>query len=180
MTDFPWLTVIAAVPLAGAVLVMLLPRGRGELPKQAAFGISLVPLVLAAIMASDYDPGGGFQFTEEHTWIEAFGAHYAVGVDGIGLSLILMTTVLTPVVILASWHDGEPGRWSVNAYFGWMLALEGLAIGVFAATDVFLFYVLFEATLIPIYFLIGGYGGAQRSYAAVKFLLYSLLGGLLM
>jgi NADH-quinone oxidoreductase subunit M len=180
VSDFPWLTVIGAAPLVGAVLVMALPRGRGDLPKQTAFGFSLVPLVLAIVMATDYDTGGGFQFVEEHTWIEAFGAHYALGVDGIGLSMILMTAVLTPIVILASWHDGEAGRWSVNAYFAWMLALEGLAIGVFAATDVFLFYVLFEATLIPIYFLIGGYGGAQRSYAAVKFLLYSLLGGLLM
>ncbi|HYJ70279.1 MAG TPA: NADH-quinone oxidoreductase subunit M [Nocardioidaceae bacterium] len=180
MSDFPWLTVIAAAPLVGAVLVMALPRGRVDLPKQAALGISLVPLVLAVLMAADYDSGGGFQFTEVHTWIEEFGAHYALGVDGIGLSLILMTVVLTPIVILASWHDGDAGRWSSNAFFAWMLALEGLAIGVFAATDVFLFYVLFEATLIPIYFLIGGYGGPQRSYAAVKFLLYSLFGGLLM
>jgi NADH-quinone oxidoreductase subunit M len=180
VNDFPWLTVIAAAPIVGAVLVMALPRGRGDLPKQVAFGVSLVTLALAIAMASGYDTGGGFQFTEQHTWIEAFGAYYAVGVDGIGLSLILMTAVLTPIVILASWHDGDAGRWSVNAFFAWMLGLEGLAVGVFAATDVFLFYVLFEATLIPIYFLIGGYGGPQRSYAAVKFLLYSLLGGLLM
>ena len=79
-----------------------------------------------------------------------------------------------------SWDDADGARWSVNAFFAFMLSVEGLAIGVFAATDVFLFYVLFEATLIPIYFLIGEFGGAQRSYAAVKFLLYSLLGGLLM
>ena len=93
---------------------------------------------------------------------------------------MLLTAILTPVVILASWNDGDDGRWGVNAFFAWMLALEGLAIGVFAATDVFLFYVLFEATLIPIYFLIGGFGGPRRSYAAVKFLLFSLFGGLLM
>ena len=109
-----------------------------------------------------------------------FGAHYALGVDGIGLTLVLLTAILSPVVILASWNDGDDGRWGVNAFFAWMLALEGLALGVFAATDVFLFYVLFEATLIPIYFLIGGFGGPRRSYAAVKFLLFSLFGGLLM
>ena len=90
-----------------------------------------------------------------------FGAHYALGVDGIGLTLVLLTAILSPVVILASWNDGDDGRWGVNAFFAWMLALEGLAIGVFAATDVFLFYVLFEATLIPIYFLIGGFGGPR-------------------
>jgi NADH-quinone oxidoreductase subunit M len=152
-----------------------------------SLGISLVTLALAAAIGLRYDIGGDagdgggrYQLTEQHQWIEAFGAYYAVGVDGIGLTLILLTAILTPVVILASWNDGEQGRWSVRSFFAWMLALEGLAIGVFAATDVFLFYVLFEATLIPVYFLIGGFGGARRSYAAVKFLIYSLLGGLLM
>jgi NADH-quinone oxidoreductase subunit M len=110
-----------------------------------------------------------------------------VGVDGIGLTLVLLTLILTPVVLLASWHDADPSagsgtgpRWSPNAFFAWILAMEGLAVGVFAATDVFLFYVFFEATLIPIYFLVGGYGGAGRARAAVKFLLYSLAGGLIM
>ncbi len=170
-----------AVPLVGSVVVALLPaRLGGALTKQVAFGVSLLTLGIAAAVGAGYDVGGGFQYTEEHEWIAAFGAHYALGVDGIGLTLVLLTAILTPVVILASWDDGDAGRWGVNAFFAWMLALEGLAIGVFAATDVFLFYVLFEATLIPIYFLIGGFGGARRSYAAVKFLLYSLLGGLLM
>ena len=179
--SFPWLTVLMAVPLLGAVLVTLLPRRvDGTLAKQAAFGISLLTLALAGVIGVGYDVGGGFQYTEELEWIAAFGAHYAVGVDGIGLTLVLLTVILTPVVILASWNDGDAGRWSVNSFFAWMLALEGLAIGVFVATDVFLFYVLFEATLIPIYFLIGGFGGARRSYAAIKFLLYSLFGGLLM
>jgi NADH-quinone oxidoreductase subunit M len=179
--SFPWLTVLIAVPLVGAVVVALLPkRADGALPKQVALGVSVLTLAIAAVIGVGYDIGGGFQYTEEVTWISAFGAHYAVGVDGIGLTLVLLTVILSPVVMLASWEDGHAGRWSVNSFFAWMLALEGLAIGVFAATDVFLFYVLFEATLIPIYFLIGGFGGARRSYAAIKFLLYSLLGGLLM
>ena len=116
-----------------------------------------------------------------HDWIRPFGAHYALGVDGIGLMLVLLTAILTPVVhprVVERRPTTAAG--GVNAFFAWMLALEGLAIGVFAATDVFLFYVLFEATLIPIYFLIGGFGGPRRSYAAVKFLLFSLFGGLLM
>jgi NADH-quinone oxidoreductase subunit M len=112
-----------------------------------------------------------------------------VGVDGIALVLILMTVVLMPVVILASWNDaegtaspvGSPApRRSVKTYFALMLVLETMMIGVFAATDVFLFYVFFEAMLIPMYFMIGSFGVGQRQYAAVKFLLYSLLGGLLM
>jgi NADH-quinone oxidoreductase subunit M len=179
--SFPWLTVLLAVPLVGSVVVAALPkRPDGVLAKQVAFGVSLVALAIAAVIGVGYDVGGGFQYTEQVTWIGAFGAYYALGVDGIGLTLVLLTVILTPVVILASWNDGDNGRWSVNSFFAWMLALEGLALGVFMATDVLLFYVLFEATLIPIYFLIGGFGGARRSYAAVKFLLYPLLGGLLM
>jgi NADH-quinone oxidoreductase subunit M len=208
--SFPWLTVAMLLPVVGAVVVAVLPTGRrdvgtpgpaadpaptggataiggatrrrgDELPKMLALGFSLATLVVVALVAIGFDPDGPrFQFTEEHDWIRTFGAHYALGVDGIGLVLVLLTAILSPVVILASWHDGDDGRWGVGAFFAWMLALEGLAIGVFAATDVFLFYVLFEATLIPIYFLIGGFGGPRRSYAAVKFLLFSLFGGLLM
>jgi len=178
--NFPWLTVLAALPLLGAIALAMLPGTRADFAKQLAFAVSLVTLGLSVAMAVRFVPGGGFQFSEEASWIPAFGAHYALGVDGIGLVLVLLTTILTPVVILASWHDADGGRWSPKTFFAWVLALEGLAIGVFAATDVFLFYVLFEATLIPIYFLIGGFGGPQWSYAAMKFLLYSLFGGLLM
>src|ERR671920_2373919 len=142
--------------------------------------VSLLTLVVSAVMAAGFEPNGGFQFTEEHTWIAAFGAHYALGVDGIGLTLVLLTTILTPAVIGASWRDGDRGRWSANSFFAWVLVLEGFAVGVFAATDVFLFYVLFEATLLPVYFLVGGFGGPRRSHAALKFLLYSLLGGVVM
>jgi NADH-quinone oxidoreductase subunit M len=188
MTDFPWLSVLIAAPIVGAVVVQAWPRrANAAVPKQIALGVSLLTLVLALVMASGYENDGGMQFTEQHEWIKSFGAHYAVGVDGIGLTLVLLTVILTPVVLLASWNDADPvvgdgrsARWSPNAFFAWMLAMEGLAVGVFAATDVFLFYVFFEATLIPIYFLVGGYGGANRARAAVKFLLYSLAGGLIM
>ena len=141
------------------------------------------------MMSFGYHHDGGFQFIENHTWIQAFGAHYAVGVDGLGLLLVLLTMVLIPVVILAAWNDAdrrgardgdEVFATRQQAFFALMLALEALSIGVFCATDVFLFYVLFEATLIPIYFLIGGFGGGHRRRAAVKFLLYQLAGGLLM
>jgi NADH-quinone oxidoreductase subunit M len=178
-TDLPWISILAVLPILGAVALLLLPRG-GALPKQVAFAVTLATLAISVGMATQFDSDGGFQYVEMHDWISAFGAHYAVGLDGLGLVLVLLTTILTPVVVLASWNDADEGRWSVNAFFAWMLGLEGLAIGVFAATDVFLFYVLFEATLIPIYFLIGGYGGARRAYASVKFLLFSLFGGLLM
>lgn len=191
MEDFPWLSVLIALSAAGALLVAVLPRGRDELAKQAALAVSVVVAVVALLMTSQFDTGGArFQFTEQYDWIKAFGVHWAVGVDGVALVLIVMSVILVPLVVLASWHDADrsggsaegeaPPKRSVKTYFALVLGLEAMMIGVFAATDVFLFYVFFEAMLVPVYFIIGSYGGPQRSYAAVKFLLYSLFGGLLM
>ena len=177
------LTILAATPIIGALVVIVLPHtsDRAAFVKAAAVGFSVLTLVQSLAMMSRYDVGaGGYQLIEQHTWIKQFGAFYSVGVNGIGVTLILLTTVLTPIVVLSAWDDRLPGNRSVNAYLAWMLVLEGLAIGVFSATDAFLFYVLFEATLVPLYFLIGSYGGPHRSYAAVKFLIYNLIGGLLM
>ena len=177
----PWLTILGAVPLVGAVVVAALPKGRDLLAKQIALAVSLVVLALTIAMALQFDAAGPtFQFTESHEWIPAFGISYSVGVDGIALVLIAMATILVPLVILSSWHDADDANRPVKLFFALVLALEALMIGVFAATDLFLFYVFFEVMLIPVYFMIGMFGGPQRSYAAVKFLLYSLLGGLLM
>src|SRR6516162_4665290 len=192
MNGFPWLTVAGAVPLLGAIVIMLVPalpadsaaadvRARQALAKYLALAFSLATLVVVLIIAVKFQVGGpNYQFTEIYSWIPAFGVHYALGVDGIALVLIAMTAVLMPVVILASWNDADEGRHSVKTYFALMMVLETMVIGVFAATDVFLFYVFFEAMLVPMYFMIGSYGVGKRQYAAVKFLLYSLLGGLLM
>ena len=176
MNDFPWLTALIVVPLVGALVTAFVPR-RGALPKQVGLAVALLTLVGAIVMAAGYDTGGGMQFTEQHDWIELFGAHYALGVDGLGLVMILLTVVLVPIVMVASWHDADSNP---GAFFGWMLALEAFSLAVFAATDVFLFYVVFEATLIPAYFLIGGFGREGRGFAALKFLMYQLGGGLVM
>ena len=147
---------------------------------------TIVTLGVTIAMAVGFKTGGPrFQFTQTYQWIPQFGVHYAVGVDGIALVLILMTTVLMPVVILASWNDAEAAQAQPEPHPAQRedllrAARTAMMIGVFAATDVFLFYVFFEAMLIPMYFMIGSYGVGQRQYAAVKFLLYSLLGGLLM
>jgi len=192
MNGFPWLTIAGAIPLAGALVISLIPglpadsaeadrRARNALAKMLALAFSLAALVVVIIIAVKFQVGGpNYQFTEVYSWIPAFGVHYAVGVDGIALVLIAMTAVLVPVVILAAWNEADVGRHSVKTYFALMLTLETMLIGVFAATDVFLFYVFFEAMLVPMYFMIGSYGVGKRQYAAVKFLLYSLLGGLLM
>jgi len=178
---FPWLTTLGIVPLLGAVVVAAMPRGQDRMAKQTALGFSLAALVVAVLAATRFHADGPqFQLVEKHDWIRSFGVSYAVGVDGIALVLILMAAVLVPVVVLASWHEADEARAPVKVYFALVLVLETMIIGVFSATDVFLFYVFFEAMLIPVYFLIGSFGGAQRSYAAVKFLLYSLFGGLLM
>ncbi|MFI5426717.1 NADH-quinone oxidoreductase subunit M [Aeromicrobium sp. UC242_57] len=177
------LTILTATPIAGALILALMPRQKsGHLPaKVVALAVALITLALSLVALAKFDTStGDYQLTRTHEWIAAFGAHYAVGVNGIGITLILLTTILTPIVILASLEDRLPDPKGTNAYFAWMLAVEGLAIGAFAATDAFLFYILFEATLIPLYFLIGTFGGTNRSYAAVKFLIYNLVGGLLM
>ena len=109
-TGFPWVTVIGALPLVGVLGIIALPKAREELAKIIALVASLVATVASIIMAFAYKTDGArFQFTQDYNWIKAFGAHYAVGVDGIALALILMTTVLTPVCILASWHDADRG-----------------------------------------------------------------------
>jgi NADH-quinone oxidoreductase subunit M len=182
VTAFPWLTTLMVVPLVGGTIVVLLPRARTLLAKQLALFFSVVTLALTVAMSLQFngDSAEPFQFVESHPWIPTFGISYSVGVDGIALVLVALAATLVPIVVLAGWHDVDDSRGSVKGYFSLILVLETLMIGVFVATDVFLFYVFFEVMLIPVYFMIGRFGGPQRSYAAVKFLLYSLVGGLFM
>ncbi len=176
MSDFPLLTTMIVLPLVGAIVTGYLPS-RGVIARGVGLGFALATLVLALVVAVGYDTAGGMQFTEQHEWINVFGAHYALGVDGLGLLMVLLTAVLVPIVLVASWHETNP---KADVFFAWTLVLEAFSIAVFAATDVFLFYIVFEATLIPAYFLIGGFGREGRGRAAVKFLIYQLAGGLVM
>jgi NADH-quinone oxidoreductase subunit M len=181
MNDFPFLSVLTVAPLVGAAVVAAVPRTRSELAKRVALVWSLAVLALTVVMWVAFDAGGPrFQFRESYAWIPDWGVRFTFAADGIALVMLALIAVLMPVVILASWHDAEPSRRSVPVYFALLLALESTMIGVFAAADVFLFYVFFEVMLVPMYFLIGSYGGHQRQYAAVKFFLYSLVGGLFM
>ncbi|MER6049350.1 NADH-quinone oxidoreductase subunit M [Streptomyces sp. NPDC001793] len=199
--SFPLLTATAAVPAIGAVATAAVPAARRAAAKWLALLFSLATLALAVLVAVRFDPGarGPFQLTESHAWIRDFGVRYDLGVDGIAVALIALTALLIPFVILAGWHDADPlegaepnRRWRpTQGFFALILAVEAMVVLSFEATDVFLFYLFFEAMLIPMYFLIGGFGdraggrgeqhaAAQRSYAAVKFLLYNLVGGLIM
>ncbi|KRF37118.1 NADH-quinone oxidoreductase subunit M [Nocardioides sp. Soil805] len=179
MSDLPVLTILIALPLVGALVTAFLPGATARLVGVGVSGVALVWAVLAAL--TSYTVDGGMQLTETHTWIEALGVHYALGVDGLGLVMVLLTTLLVPIVLVASWHEADaPGNGGSRAFVAWVLALEAMSLAVFTATDVFLFYVVFEATLIPAYFLIGGFGREGRGGAAVKFLIYQLAGGLVM
>jgi NADH-quinone oxidoreductase subunit M len=181
MKSFPYLSVLTVAPLVGALVVALLPRRSPKLAKRVALLWSLGVLALAVFMWLSFTVDGSrFQFRESYPWIPTWGVRFTFATDGIALVMLALIAVLIPIVILASWHDAEQGKRSVPAYFALLLALECTMIGVFAAADVFLFYVFFEIMLVPMYFLIGSYGGHQRQYAAVKFFLYSLVGGLFM
>ena len=164
------LTTAALVPLVAALFMTFLRTGAARV---VAFVASLVPLALALVMVAGFDPGAGMQYTVEVPWIPALGAYYSLGVDGIALSMILLTAILTPIVVLYSGTENyRADQMGEHAFLGFVLAIEGLSIFVFSSTDVLLFYLFFEATLIPMFFLIGGFGGENRRYAAIKFLLY--------
>ena len=183
MSTLPWLTILMAVPALGSALVAFMPKDNAAAAKRLAFGISLVPLILVAYLWTQFEANSSvqFQFAENHPWIRAWGVSYAMGIDGIALAMIALSAILVPVVMLAGWNDVENrGSGSVREYFAWFLLLEAFMVGVFAATDVFLFYVFFEAMLVPVYFLIGRFGGPRGAQAAVKFFIYSLVGGLIM
>ena len=175
------LTIVGLLPLIIAGIISFIPSKNNGLIKRISFAGSVIVALASLFLATGFDKSNtSLQFVQSNAWIPTFNINYAVGLDGISLVLILLSTILVPIVLLATWHDSNGGRWSSKAFYILILVLETMMIGVFAATDLFLFYVFFEAMLIPIYFLIGGYGSGNKSAAAVKFLLYSLFGGLLM
>lgn len=185
MQDVPWLTALVVVPALGAAALWSLRGTARAHARTVALVVALATLALGvgALLAFDTAAAGTHQLLETYPWIPALGVSWALGVDGVGLALILMSLVLVPLVVLAAWREqgSEAGPTdALRHYLALVLLLEAFVVVVFAARDVFLFYVVFEAMLIPVYFMIGAFGGARRRYAAVKFLLYSLAGGLVM
>jgi NADH-quinone oxidoreductase subunit M len=174
------LVALLLIPLVGAIAVAFV-RDNDRFAKQLALGFSVVEFAVAVAAWVAYDPGGArLQQSFSIDWIPAFGVHLSFGVDGIALVMIAVIGLLVPLVIGAGWTDKLPGERTAGGYLSLILLQQAITVGVFAATDVFVFYVLFEIMLIPMYFLIGSYGGPRRQYAAVKFFLYSFLGGLIM
>ena len=195
----PWLTILALLPVVGAVALIF---AGVKAAKQVALAVSLITLAFALYIATtQFTIGGGMQLVEQAPWIKPLGVYYALGLDGVGLTLVLLVVIITPVVIIASWRDFEPldrgpkqveesrstgaetlaPKYDSRVFFALVLAVQSGALYLFLATDVFLFYVFFEVILIPMYFLIGGFGpGPRRTYAAAKFLIFGLLGGFVM
>ncbi len=172
------LSAVTFLPVLGAAVVFLLPRRAEGLVKVTALATTLVTFAVSVPLFTRFDASlSAYQFVEQRTWMPTLGVSYHLGVDGISLLLVLLTTFLMPLVLLSSWHSIER-RWKEFAIT--MLLLETGMLGVFVALDLFLFYIFWEAMLVPMYLIIGIWGGPNRVYAAVKFILYTLTGSLLM
>ncbi len=178
LTELPLLTLLITLPLAGALVICCLNKSSATTMRRIALGVTMLVFLLSLPLFIQFDANSAdFQFMERHDWIPALGAQYLVGVDGISLLLVMLTTFLTPIVVLSSWRAIEK---NVKGFLIAILLLETGMLGVFLALDLLLFYLFWEAMLIPMYFLIGIWGGERRIYAAVKFFIYTMVGSLLM
>src|SRR2546428_6960332 len=177
---FPILTSLIALPIAGALLLLFVRDDERSAPlaRNIALVVSVLVFAEAVLLWSRFDAASGeFQFIERHAWMPAFGISYFVGVDGISLWLLVLTGFLTPLALLSSWESVQK---KTKTFCIFVLLLESAMLGVFVSLDLFLFYVFWDAMLIPMYFLIGIWGYERRIYAAVKFILYTMAGSVLM
>ena len=170
------LSLIIFLPLVGGIIILFTSKTNETLLKGIALGASLASFVLSLFMTALFKIGGGFQFLELGNWIPSLGIHYHLGVDGLSLPLIVLTALLSLLSVAYSWRI----ELRLKEYLFLFLLLETGMLGVFAALDFFLFYIFWEITLVPMYFLIGIWGGPRREYAAIKFFLYTLVGSLAM
>jgi NADH-quinone oxidoreductase subunit M len=171
------LTIVTFTPAAGALILLFYNREHGGAIRRFALAVTILTFIISLHLVAHFDSATpDFQFALRVPWIASIGIDYAMGIDGISLFLILLTTLLMPLAVLASWpiHD------RLKEYFIFMLLLETGMIGVFVSLDLFLFYVFWELMLVPMYFLIGVWGGERRIYAAIKFVLYTMIGSVLM
>ncbi|MFQ6673323.1 MAG: NuoM family protein [Fidelibacterota bacterium] len=171
------LTILILFPMAGAALFLLIPPDKKTVVRWTALIISAVEFLLSVSLFFHFDAQAVFQFVQEIRWIPEWGISYSVGVDGISLFLVFLTTFLGPVAILSSWRSIATG---VKAFMTSLLVMEAAMVGVFVSTDLFFFYVFWEAVLIPMYFIIGVWGSGRKIYSAIKFVLFTMVGSLLM
>ena len=174
----PILSMVLWLPIVAAIVLAFFPRAADSAIKAFGLFASVVTFIVSLFIVTEFRSGAaGFQLVEMKAWIPQWGINYALGIDGISLWLVMLTTLLTPVVLLSSWNaiHKHPKEYVIS-----FLVMEAAMIGVFVATDLILFYVFFELTLIPMYLVIGVWGGANRIYAAIKFFLFTIAGSLLM
>jgi NADH-quinone oxidoreductase subunit M len=172
------LSIITLFPLLGAIILLFIPKEQKNTIRSVAFGVTLLDFLFSLPLFFNFQLGtSAMQFVERVDWIPTLGISYHLGIDGISLFLVLLTTFLTPLCILGSWKSIQE---KVKAFMFFFLFLEVGMIGVFVSLDLFLFYVFWEVMLVPMYFLIGVWGGPRRIYAAVKFFLYTMFGSVLM
>ncbi len=177
-SSFPILSLLLWMPLIGALLILLVPRDNPKVARNLALAVSLLDLVVALVVFFSFNPlARGTQLVEKWTWIEGLGVSYHLGIDGISLLLVLLTAFLAPIAILSTYRAVTD---RVRGFMFSILLLQVGMLGAFLALDVFLFYIFWELMLIPMYFMIGIWGGARRIYAAVKFFLFTLFGSVLM
>ena len=176
-TSFPVLTALVLIPAAGVLVMLLMPRTRPDLFRLVALVASAGSAGLAVWTLIEFDQAsaGAFQFAESHVWISGWGVSWSVGVDGLSLFLVVMTALIFPLAIV-----GVDAEHSPKPYYAWLLLLESGCLGVFVALDLIMFFVFFEIVLVPMYFLIGGWGHGRRAYAATKFFLFTMFGSALM
>lgn len=170
------LTAIIFLPLVGAIVTALMPKDRGSVARWIAAGVTAADLALVVFLALRFDVAQGMQFAEKIAWVPQFGISYHLGVDGISITMLFLSALLSLIAVVASWKmETKP-----TAYFAMLLLLEVGMNGVFVALDFVLFYVFWELVLVPMYFLIGTWGGPRREYASIKFFLYTLFGSVFM
>jgi len=178
MTDLSLLSVLIWLPILGSLWILIIGDKQATTARPIALAVSLLTFCLSLILYFLFDPTtADMQFTEKLSWIPAFGINYHLGIDGISMPLIILTTFTMVLVVLAGW---ETIKYKPAQYLGAFLFMEGLMIGVFSALDAILFYVLWEAMLIPMFLIIGIWGGPRRVYATIKFFLYTFFGSVLM
>jgi len=175
--NMPILSLLIWMPIVAGVLIMIMGRDNSEGIKWFAVIISVIEIFLGLVLLARADNQPHMQLVEKHAWIPAFDINYALGVDAISVALIVLTVFMTFLVVIASWKNVKQ---QIHYYLAAFLVLEGLMVGVFCALDAILFYVFFEAMLIPMFLIIGIWGGPRRVYATVKFFLYTFLGSVFM
>lgn len=175
--DFPYLSLIIFLPVLGAILIALLPRLTSINIKYISVAATLIPLVLSIIIFAAFDRSadmaGVIQFEQNLSWIPIINAHYHIGVDGLSMPMVLLSALLGFLVILISWKINT----RTKEYFAWILVLQASITGVFCSLDFLLFFIFWEIELIPMYFLISVWGSGRKTYSAMKYVIYTLLGG---